>query len=453
MLDIILRSDVNGTSATRSKRCWRRSVTPSLRSATRKAASVGSPWISQPPSLACRRVGVAGQAAAAEHDHLLGVQRPAFEQRALVLDLALGRVADAGDVRAARSVITRSIVISERVSVPVLSEQITEAEPSVSTDDRFLTIAWCRAMRCTPSASTTDRIAGSPSGTAATASDTPSSSTRVTSPALRMSDSANSVPITTTAMMTTAMPSMRPMRATSCASGVGSSAVASSSVAIAPISVSIAVAVTTARPLPCATAVPLKTMFRRSPSGTAAASVAASFSTASLSPVSEASCTRSAVGFDQARVGADGVALAEQQQVAAHQLGAGHAQRHAVAHHGRGGLGHARQRGHRVARLGFLHEAQGAVEQHDGRDHDRIDRPAGAAFEPPGGQRDRDRGQQQVDQRVLEMRQHAAPRRQRWRAAQHVAAVLREPLGGFCGAEAAFEIGAERVRNVGGVGE
>ncbi len=83
---------------------------------------------------------------------------------------------------------TRSMVISERVSVPVLSEQMTEAEPSVSTDDSFLTIALCFAIRCTPSASTTDRIAGRPSGTAATASDTPSSSTVMTSAALRMSE-------------------------------------------------------------------------------------------------------------------------------------------------------------------------------------------------------------------------------------------------------------------------
>ena len=79
------------------------------------------------------------------------------------------------------AVMTRSIVISERVSVPVLSEQMTEAEPSVSTDDSFLTMALRFAMRCTPIASTTDRIAGRPSGTAATASDTPSSSTVMTS--------------------------------------------------------------------------------------------------------------------------------------------------------------------------------------------------------------------------------------------------------------------------------
>jgi hypothetical protein len=73
------------------------------------------------------------------------------------------------------AVITRGTVISDLVSVPVLSEAMTEAEPSVSTEDSFLTMARCLAIRCTPSASTTDKIAGSPSGTAATASETPSS--------------------------------------------------------------------------------------------------------------------------------------------------------------------------------------------------------------------------------------------------------------------------------------
>jgi hypothetical protein len=89
------------------------------------------------------------------------------------------------------------MVISERVSVPVLSEQMTDAEPSVSTDDSFLTMALRRAMRCTPSASTIDRMAGRPSGTAATASDTPSSSTVITSAVLRMSETINTVATTT----------------------------------------------------------------------------------------------------------------------------------------------------------------------------------------------------------------------------------------------------------------
>ena len=79
------------------------------------------------------------------------------------------------------AVITRCTVISPRVSVPVLSDAMTEADPSVSTEASFLTMAWWRAMRRTPIASTTDRIAGRPSGTAATARDTPSSSTVTTS--------------------------------------------------------------------------------------------------------------------------------------------------------------------------------------------------------------------------------------------------------------------------------
>ncbi len=104
----------------------------------------------------------------------------------------------------------RSMVISLRVNVPVLSEQIAEAEPSVSTDDSRLTIAWRLAIRCTPSASTTERIAGRPSGTAATASDTPTSRTSTTSVAPSMSEVSRIAPITTTAMTTTAMPSILP---------------------------------------------------------------------------------------------------------------------------------------------------------------------------------------------------------------------------------------------------
>ena len=38
------------------------------------------------------------------------------------------------------------MVISLRVSVPVLSKQITDAYPRVSTEPSFLTMAWCLAM-------------------------------------------------------------------------------------------------------------------------------------------------------------------------------------------------------------------------------------------------------------------------------------------------------------------
>ena len=48
------------------------------------------------------------------------------------------------------AVTTTRTVISFFVSVPVLSEAITLAEPSVSTAARWRTIALRRAMRCTP---------------------------------------------------------------------------------------------------------------------------------------------------------------------------------------------------------------------------------------------------------------------------------------------------------------
>ena len=75
------------------------------------------------------------------------------------------------------AVTTTRTVISFFVSVPVLSEAITVAEPSVSTAARCRTIAFRRAMRCTPIESTAVTTAGRPSGTAATASATPRMST------------------------------------------------------------------------------------------------------------------------------------------------------------------------------------------------------------------------------------------------------------------------------------
>src|SRR5207247_1250662 len=68
-------------------------------------------------------------------------------------------------------------VISFFVSVPVLSEAMTFAEPSVSTAARWRTMAFLFAMRCTPRERTAVTTAGKPSGTAATASATPRMST------------------------------------------------------------------------------------------------------------------------------------------------------------------------------------------------------------------------------------------------------------------------------------
>ncbi len=58
------------------------------------------------------------------------------------------------------------------VRVPVLSVQMTVVAPRVSTEARRRTMACRAAMRCTPRARAMVTIAGSPSGTAATASAT-----------------------------------------------------------------------------------------------------------------------------------------------------------------------------------------------------------------------------------------------------------------------------------------
>ena len=55
-------------------------------------------------------------------------------------------------------------IISMSVSVPVLSEQIRETEPRVSTAGRRRMMALRWAIRCTPIASVMVMIAGRPSG-------------------------------------------------------------------------------------------------------------------------------------------------------------------------------------------------------------------------------------------------------------------------------------------------
>ena len=189
------------------------------------------------------------------------------------------------------------IVISERVRVPVLSEQMTEADPRVSTLVSRLTTALWRAMRCTPRARTTDRIAGSPSGTAATARDTPSRRASVTVWAVRSGASASRVATTTTAMTITTAPSILEIRVISLWRGVPSSSTESSIRAMAPISVSAPVATTTARPVPWATEVPRWTMEERSARSASGATASADLTTASASPVSEDSMTRRAAAW------------------------------------------------------------------------------------------------------------------------------------------------------------
>ena len=76
-------------------------------------------------------------------------------------------------------------------------------------------MAFRRAMRCTPIESTTVTIAGRPSGTAATASATPRMSTSRNADNPRTCSTTTIVAIITTAMITTANPSILPTRSSS----------------------------------------------------------------------------------------------------------------------------------------------------------------------------------------------------------------------------------------------
>ena len=141
-------------------------------------------------------------------------------------------------------------VISLRVSVPVLSEQITVAAPSVSTAGSLRTMALAAAMRRTPRLSPTVTIAGSASGIAATASAT--ANRNRLSIALRLKTGLVSSPVANTTAQIPSMMMLRrlPVRSSSCCSGVGSFSAASSRPAMRPTSVPIPVATTTARPRP-----------------------------------------------------------------------------------------------------------------------------------------------------------------------------------------------------------
>ena len=123
-------------------------------------------------------------------------------------------------------------------------------------------IAPCFASRPAPIASVNATTAGSPSGIAATASDT-APTNRDSKGCPRRSPSTM-----TTTMTTPAMAARVLLRLSICrCSGVGSRSVADSIPAICPVSVAIPVVVTTACPRPRVTAVFMNTAVTRSPSG------------------------------------------------------------------------------------------------------------------------------------------------------------------------------------------
>ena len=147
--------------------------------------------------------------------------------------------------RRGRAVHSRTSVIRPDVSVRVLSVQTTVADPSASTAGSRRTSAWRRAIRCTPTASAIVATAGSASGTAATASAMPISTTSPSGAPCQAPRAATSA-----AMPSASHTRRRPSSSRRRSSGVRPSSIVPTSVPMRPISVDAPVSVTTASAVP-----------------------------------------------------------------------------------------------------------------------------------------------------------------------------------------------------------
>ncbi len=247
---ISLRSDENGTSPTRAKRVSSAPASsPALRAATISAPSVGSPCTVQRPSRSCSTALLARSATISARVSSVR-SAPSMPPPSARATAPSGAYPVPAKSTRPLAVTTLRTVISLRVRVPVLSEAMTVAEPSVSTAARWRTMALRAAIRCTPSDRTAVTTAGRPSGTAATASATPRISTSKTAANPCTSSTSRMVAIITTAMATTMIPNTLPTLSSWSCSGVRSSRSCPRRSAIRPISVCMPVAVTTPRPCP-----------------------------------------------------------------------------------------------------------------------------------------------------------------------------------------------------------
>ena len=187
-------------------------------------------------------------------------------------------------------VCTARTVIWFRVSVPVLSEQITVVLPSVSTAGSRRITARRRAIRPTPIASVIVTAAGSPSGIAPTAS-----ATAAMNISLALSPRARPITKVTAASATITTVSTLLTRASLRVSGVAGTSAPPTSRWISPSSVSAPVATVIPAPDPLVTSVPEYSMFRLSATGVSAGSTTSSLTAGTDSPVSADSSARSPV--------------------------------------------------------------------------------------------------------------------------------------------------------------
>src|SRR5439155_707768 len=162
-VDIFFRSDVNAISATRGHFARTASGSmPPRRAATKRAPSVGSPSTTQ------RGPSLLRTASLHRAPHSRSRCRPGSPSR-LTTRPSVRTSPDGSNpsptASYSRAPTTRTrTFISPFVSVPVLSEQITEAAPNASTAGSFRINAPLRIIRWRPNARLIVTIAGRPSG-------------------------------------------------------------------------------------------------------------------------------------------------------------------------------------------------------------------------------------------------------------------------------------------------
>jgi hypothetical protein len=156
---------------------------------------------------------------------------------------------------------------------------------------------------------------------------------------------------------------------------------------------------------------------------------------------------------EQPGVGADRIALAEEQDVTWHHVVDAELLLATVAQHASARRGHALERRDRCLRLALLEKPEDAVPQHDQRDDDRLDRRPMRSLEEPRHERDDDRREQQVDQRICELGDELAPGRRSGLRVQPVGTDTNQPCSRLRRGKAQLRVAAERAGNVGAVAQ
>ena len=104
-------------------------------------------------------------------------------------------------------------------------------------------------------------------------------------------------------------------------------------------------------------------------------------------------------------------------------------------------LDHLLERSHRIGGLRLLDVAHDRVEDHDGGDDERVHRDAVRALQGPGDDRDDDSGEQQSVDRILELLEEIGAMRAPGDRSKLVGAVCGQPASGLRGRQAPLEVG------------